>query len=170
MKRAFAIAALLIALSTACEAEPRWCSITGRTPKDGFYYPAIARAARVAGVVLSRIIYSPDGTVLRVEPISGPRLLSDSLAAQMMKWQVQTDAKGSEECQTLVIAHFRMLDSRDTNASEQKEFELPSILRLLVEAEPLTIDVMDIDPAPLRGWKLWRYEIKNMFRGRSGSG
>ena len=90
-----------------CFAEPRWCSITGRGPNDTVVYPPIAKAARVQGNVASRIVYTPSGEVVRVEPIWGPVMLVNSVHDQLMRWNPRTDATGSEFCETLVAFSFR---------------------------------------------------------------
>ena len=134
-------------LTIACHAEPRWCSISAKDPSNKFWYPPIARAARVSGVVLSHIIYLPNGTVERVEPISGPRLLSDSLRAQLMEWTVKTDATGDELCQTLVIAEFTLRESSGPTPAAKTQVSPPGVLRLSVEDEVIEIS----DPAAYIG-------------------
>jgi MoxR-like ATPase len=105
------------------------------------------------------MIYAPNGKVVRVEPISGPRLLSSSLAQQMMDWIVRTDASGDELCQTLVIAKFTMRDSGQAATEEPRQVAEPSILRLFAETAPLPLDVEIEDPAPLRGFGMFRSEV-----------
>ena len=136
MKKSTAFLVGLGLLASLCRAEPRWCSVVSNDPSNKLIYPPIARAARVPGVVLVHMIYAPNGKVVRVEPISGPRLLSSSLAQQMMDWTVRTDASGDELCETLVIAKFTMLDSGQAAPKEPSRVTEPSILRLSVETEP----------------------------------
>ncbi len=165
MRRALPVSLILIAVACGGRAEPRWCSLSGRDPSNKFFYPPIARAARVSGVVLSHLIYTPNGNVQRVEPISGPRLLSDSLAGQLMDWTVKTDAVGTELCQTLVIAEFRIVDeNNDSTSVETKPKAGTAILWLSVKVEhPVLIDTVIIDPAPLKGFRLFRSEVKWRF-------
>jgi len=96
------------------------------------------------------MIYVPNGKVVRVEPIFGPRLLSDNLARQLMDWNVKTDAAGDQLCVTLVIAKFTMLDTNQNPPEEPALAAEPSILRLHVETSPLVLDTVVSDPAPLR--------------------
>ena len=132
------LAALLLCLPASwSSAEPRWCAITGTDPTNKIIYPPIARAARVQGVVLLRMIYVPNGPVVRTEPVSGPKMLSTSLAGQLQEWTVRTDAAGGEECQTLVVANFELVESGRLPPNEPKIENVSSILRLNVEAEPL---------------------------------
>jgi hypothetical protein len=164
MKRLVQIAICLGALASACHAEPRWCSISEVDPSNKFSYPPIARVARVWGTVTMRMLYEPNGKVVRIEPISGPRLLSESLRGQLNDWIVKTDAAGSELCQTLVIAEFYLSDASDSSLSEPKIVLEPSILRLSATVQPLLLDVVISDPAPLKGWKLVRFEIRSKLR------
>jgi hypothetical protein len=132
-------------------------------------YPAIARLARVSGVVLSRIIYSPSGKVLDVEQISGPPMLSSWTADQLKKWSVKTDATGDENCQELVITEFKMNDSRELPPTLIPHPEPPNILRLSVETELIPFETNTYDPAPLKGWQALRhdlgYKLKRLFGG-----
>lgn len=153
--------------TSQCSAEPRWCSVAGKDLSNKFIYPPIARAARVSGVVLSRMIYSPSGKVLEVQPVSGPRLLSNLLTAQLIEWTVKTNVPGDELCQTLVIAEFRLHDSYAAPPVPVPQPEPPSILRLLAEADPIPTEVVISDPGPLRGWTALRvkfgYRLRRVF-------
>jgi len=118
-----------------CKADTRWCSITGGGSSDTLFYPPIARAAFVHGVVLSRVTYSTTGQVVKVEAISGPPMLSTSLSEQMGKWTVRTDATGEGLCQSLVIADFRLHDSSDPVPIRPTFPAISSILRLSADGE-----------------------------------
>ena len=102
------IVAGIVCAAAQCHTEPRWCSITGRGANDTMVYPPIARAARVQGVVVSRIVYAQNGEVVRMEPVFGPAMLSDSVSKQLSQWNIKTDATGGELCQSLIIADFRL--------------------------------------------------------------
>jgi hypothetical protein len=148
-----------VALASLCHAEPRWCNVTGKDPSNKFIYPPIARAARVSGVVLLQMIYIPNGKVQKIEPISGPRILSDILARQLMDWTVKTDATGDELCETLVIATFELADSYPSTLEGTWAGIGPGTLHLSAETSPLPIAMVNSDPAPLRGWNLFRHEL-----------
>jgi hypothetical protein len=168
MKRFVQLAICLAALASVCHAEPRWCSISEKDPSNKFTYPPIARAARVWGHVMMRMIYAPNGKVVRFEPISGPRLLSSSLQGQLNDWIVRTDAVGPELCQTPVIADFYLSDAGESSQNEPKVVLEPSIVRLTATTQPLVLDVVISDPAPLKGWKLVRFEIRSKLRHAFG--
>jgi len=141
MKRFLAILMVLTA-ATIAHAEPRWCSITGKGPNDKVLYPPIAKIARVNGLVLSRIIYRPNGKVEKVENISGPPMLVRFLAAQMMDWNIKTDASGEQLCETLVIAKYQLNEPSGCDAAPEQEpkpidVSTPSILRLELSASPI---------------------------------
>ena len=118
-----------------CNADTRWCSIAVGGSSEALIYPPIARAARVYGVVLSRVTYSTTGEVVRVEAISGPPMLSNSLGEQMGKWSIKTDATGEGLCQSLVIADFRLHDSSDPVPIRPTFPAISSILRLSADGE-----------------------------------
>jgi hypothetical protein len=153
------------ALATICQAEPRWCSVSASDPSNKIAYAPIARAARVSGVVLAHMIYVPNGKVERVEPISGPIMLSRSLSDQLMGWTVRTDTLGDELCETLVIANYSFSDFGD---SVHIDKALPSILRISIQVEALIISDPGADPSGFSNlrWRLRR--VKNwLFRHRN---
>lgn len=157
MKRAFALALSVMVLTAIGRAEPRWCSIVDKDPSNKVFYPPIARAARVPGVVLARIIYLPNNKVEKVETISGPPIIANGLKLQLMGWTIRTDAKGDGLCESLVIAKFTI------TAGEPKEANVTlrqSIVQLDAEGSPPVLDTAISDPAPLRGWKLMRACIR----------
>ncbi len=124
-------------IASPCQAEPRWCSVTGRGPNDVLVYPPIARAARVQGVVVSRIVYLPNGKVVRVESIFGPAMLSESVSKQLSNWIVRTDAIGDELCESLLIAEFQFDEPGVETPAAGPTRGAPSILRMSVTEEVL---------------------------------
>jgi hypothetical protein len=106
MPRILLLALLILALVGVASAETRWCDVTGRGAQDAIVYPPIAKAAHVYGLVMGRVIFTPDGKVTGFEPIRGPVMLQDALRRQLSTWTVQTKATGTEACQTLVVADF----------------------------------------------------------------
>jgi hypothetical protein len=165
LRRLVLFVTCLVALASVCHAEPRWCSISGKDPSNKFFYPPIARAARVWGLVMMRMIYAPNGKVIRFEPISGPPLLSATLRGQLGDWIVKTDATGEELCETLVIARFTLHDPPGTKLEGPKFTLEPSIALLSVDTEPIpSLDTVVSDPAPLHGTTLFRAEVKWKLR------
>jgi hypothetical protein len=161
MKLLVHVAICLGALTCLCHAEPRWCSISQKDPSNKFAYPPIARAARVTGHVMMRMIYAPNGKVVRFEPISGPALLSNSLRGQLSDWTVKTDARGDELCETLVIAEFIIHAVPGAKLEETKFTLEPSIMRLSADTEPNPpLDIVISDPAFPRGFRLFRLEVE----------
>lgn len=155
------VALLVLACALRCAAEPRWCSVIGRGTQDKVAYPPIARYARVTGVVLGIVTYIPNGAVASFEPVSGPRLLSDSLGRQLAEWTIISDALGNEQCRSLVIATFRMDNSDSPESSARIKYEAGSVLRLSVSTfPPPPLDVSISDPTPLTGFKLFRTQMR----------
>ena len=98
-----------------------------------------------------RMIYVPNGKVVRFEPISGPQMLSASMQSQLSDWIVKTDATGDELCETLVIADFHLSDSIDHSQDATKVDIEPSIFRISAESE--TICLCDPDGTLSISWK-----------------
>ena len=108
MRKWLGLAMLVLIPAAAFGAEPRWCEVTGRAAGDTLAYPPIAKAARVSGIVVSRMVYSTSGKVESVERVFGPMMLAASVEQQLKNWTVQTRATGDQPCETLVIAEFRL--------------------------------------------------------------
>lgn len=168
------IISLLAASVITAEAEPRWCSVTGKAVSDRLSFPPIAKAARVEGVVVGRIIFEPSGKIAAFEPVFGPVMLAKSLEQQMASWNLANDAKGDDLCETLVIARFRFkepasCDSRPDTPTGY-DFSTPGILRLDLGAYPYVIcdpggTVTPLNPARLLFYKLKR-GLRRLTHGR----
>ncbi|HWA93397.1 MAG TPA: hypothetical protein VG844_02260 [Terracidiphilus sp.] len=135
---------VLIGAAVLGHAKERWCSVSGQGTKVTLVYPPIAKAARVQGVVLAHVIYEPNGRVIRIEPISGPAMLTNSIKRQVIAWTLNTDSKGDEPCMSLLIANFRLSDDLFIPVELNRELPLPSTIRITVEAMQIVIS----DPAP----------------------
>ncbi len=170
MKKGAVIVLVLAAFVAACRAEPRWCPVVGKDSSDRFFYPPIARAARVSGVVLERVIYLPSGTVQSFEFVSGPPILAAGLEHEMKGWSLRTGDKGEEACVSLVIAEFRLDESSGESTSQPIDVSVPGILRLRASAAPICL----CDPGgyasrrPL--FQRVRRAIRRMFVRHSGVG
>jgi hypothetical protein len=130
----------LVSLAALCHAEPRWCAVTGRDSSNKFFYPPVARAARVSGIVVGRLFFLPDGKMQKFEPISGPSMLAGMLDEQLGVWTLRTDVSGSELCQTIVIAEF---DLKGIDQSKNKRVDTskwPTVMRLHVATSPMPIE------------------------------
>lgn len=119
LKRAVLILLVLCIPATLGHAEPRWCSISGIGASDAMPYPAIARAARVSGVVVGRIQFLPSGTVTGFDPVFGPPMLLKPVAEQLRKWTIQTSAAGQEPCQTLAVFKFSIGEPNSAHSTEK---------------------------------------------------
>jgi len=165
----FVTVVLWIFASLLCSAEPRWCVVSEKDSSNTLLYPPIARAARVQGVVVMRMIYTPNGGGLRTEPVFGPVMLSNALASQLLNWTVKTDATGDQQCVTLVIAEFRFDDEAYRPLPAQPN--IPGIHRISVESEVLVIS----DPGGVitgnNPFRRFAYKVrrlaKRVFHGQS---
>ena len=134
--KTFAAVVLWTLATLLGHSEPRWCAPSARDSSNTLVYPPIAQAARVQGVVVMRMIYAPNGKVIRTEPVFGPVLLSNGLGSQLLNWTVKTEAPGEGQCVTLVIAGFRFHDAGEPpSRALSAEPSGSGILRLSVELE-----------------------------------
>jgi len=121
---------VLVTLSCSrCHSEPPWCAVSLKDTSNTLVYPPIARAERVQGVVVMRMVYVPNGMVMRTELVFGPAMLSASLTRQLLEWTLKTDAVGNDECMTLLIAEFRFHDPGQSSRLQQHGPAAPGILR-----------------------------------------
>jgi len=165
----FAVVVFCMLVPVICPAEPRWCAVSQKDPSNNLVYPPIARAARVQGVVVMRMIYEPNGKVERTEPVFGSVLLADSVTKQLLNWTVKTDATGNEQCVTLVTAEFHFHDLDQTPQFVPTQQTRPGMLRIMVESEVLIIS----DPAATftsgNPFRVFAYKVrrltKRLFRG-----
>ena len=165
--KTFAIILLVTLSSLQCHGEPRWCAVSAKDSSDSLVYPPIARAARVQGVVVMRMVFAPDGKVVRTEPVFGPAMLSASLTSQLLNWTVKTDAVGDQECMTLVIAEFRFHDPDEPSRLQPQGPTAPGILRVSVDSEVLIISdpagtISNGNPLKVFAFKLRRI-TRNLF-------
>jgi hypothetical protein len=149
MRRPILLILIAVACVLPCSAQTRWCSVAGRGPQDTIVYPPVARAARVTGLVMGYLKFTPEGKVTEFEPIQGPAMLRESLKRQFSTWTLQTNAAGSELCQTLVVAKFEFCDhgvpcedGPSCSTESVVSFE-PSILRIQTRSQIVWI----CDPA-----------------------
>jgi hypothetical protein len=133
------VVALLV---PACRAEARWCDVLGHGDGDKILYPPIARAARVSGTVLARIVYTAQGDVTDVTSISGSPMLATSVREQLKSWHLKTNASGNDLCESLAIIDFRVVTD-DKPAGPPPQPTSGSIMRLSIEIQPLILS----DPA-----------------------
>jgi len=133
------LALFITATAGTCCAQPRWCTITSLGPGQNLLYPPIAKAARVQGHVMERVIYLPGGGALSFEFISGPRMLAASLEDQMKEWIIRTSASGDAPCTTLVIADFTLDDTSGEARNTPIDVSIRSILQLKVSTTPICL-------------------------------
>jgi hypothetical protein len=162
---------VLGSFACACLAEPRWCLVVGEDASNKLVYPPIGKAARVWGLVTARMVYEPNGKVVRVEPIWGPAMLSHAVSDQLMNWTVKTEATGDELCETLVIAKFRLHGPGQSLPAEAAQSAAPSILRMTVDGEYVVIsDPMNV-VSTRNPFRILKYELKGavkaMFRSNN---
>jgi hypothetical protein len=160
VKRKLSLVLSVAALASLSHAEARWCSITGLGEGQNLRYVPIARAARVSGVVLDRVIYLPNGTVQSFEPVSGPKMLVAGLESQMKEWTIKTNARGDEPCVSLVIADFKIDDAAGESKPKPVDVSTPSMLRLGVSGSTPCL----CDPVGILGRPTLVARVRNAIR------
>jgi len=163
--KAICVAVLLGAISMVAHADARWCSISSLGPGQNLIYPPIARAARVSGHVMERVIYSPGKGATSFEFISGPGMLSKGLEDQMRRWTISTVATGDAPCMTLVIADFKLDERSGDSTAQPMDVSVSSIVHMQVSTAPLIISDPAIDATTKASWP-YRigYSVRNGFR------
>jgi hypothetical protein len=170
MRILLALAPMVVLTSSLCSGEPRWCSVRSDF-SNTVVYPPIARAARVSGVVVMRMVYAPNGKALRTEPVFGPQMLSNSVTGQMKDWIVRTDDQGDELCETLVIAKFEFhVPDEPPLPPIPAQSEPPSLLRIWIRSELLVISdpgvTISSNPFRMFEYKV-RRAVKRLFHKTS---
>ena len=164
----FLIISSLAVSVMAAEAEPRWCSATGKAASDRLSFPPIAKAARIEGVVVGRIHFQPSGKVARFEQIFGPGMLAKSLEQQMASWTLANEAKGDDLCETLIVARFRFKEPASCDprpdVPTEYDFSTPGILRLDLSAYPYLICDPNSTVTSSNRARLLLYKVKRGLR------
>lgn len=170
MKRILLLVVVILASAGAASAETRWCDLTGHGPQDGVVYPPIAKAARVSGLVMGYLKFTPDGKVTGFDPIQGPAMLRESLRQQLSTWTLQTRATGTEACQTLVVGDFRLcFDNEPCTGVNGISFEAGLPRFSVIGNTPRYICILDnavIGPPqnPIRHvWYSTRHAFRKLF-------
>jgi hypothetical protein len=126
---------LLSAFAVPCIAQTRWCSVSWKLSGDSLYYPPIARAASVTGTTIERITFTPNGSVLSVDPVLGHPLIAKPIATQLNKWSIKTNDQGNQPCQALVVVTFSFGDSE----SYAEAWTALSTVKVSIQAKPLVL-------------------------------
>lgn len=90
-----------------------WC-VMKPSRVDAPLYPPIAKAARVQGVVISRLEFDANGNVSKVEIVNGPALLAKAVETSEAHWVFRSDTS-ADGCQILVISEFSLSESEQAN-------------------------------------------------------
>jgi len=73
-------------------------------------YPEAARKAGMQGLVVLDAVIAPDGSVKRLRPVSGPKLLVQAATAAVQSWKFEPYLSGGEavEVETTIAVEFRL--------------------------------------------------------------
>jgi len=110
-----------------------WC-VMKPVKFDGPLYPPIAKAARVQGVVISRLEFDWTGGVSKVETVSGPAMLAKAVENSAAHWIFQAHVH-TEGCQVLVVSEFTLSESEQANEDKTPwPYTPPGVYRQRIRA------------------------------------
>jgi hypothetical protein len=109
------------------------------------------------------MIYTPNGKVLRTEPVFGLVMLSNALAGQLLSWTVKTDVTGDEQCVTLMIVGFHFHDPDGRSQPLPPQPNVQGVLRSSVESEVLVLSDAGAD-ITTSSFRAFGYEIRKFAR------
>jgi hypothetical protein len=148
------------------DSETRWCEVTGVSDDSKVTYPPIAKAARVSGAVIGRVLFVPGGGVTGFQPIFGPPMLAHYAGEQVKSWALRTSAQGDEPCETLLIVTYRFI-APASEAGPPLITAEPGVLKVSVEGIPLALSgdpEIQIDRSGFR--YLW-WKVRRLLAGHS---
>ncbi|MBB5058951.1 hypothetical protein HDF16_003674 [Granulicella aggregans] len=102
------------------QAEGSGCGLSAIREATTLLYPPIAKAAHVSGQVIAMMKFSPDGTVLDVEILSGPEMLRKSARDFLAGWTVNPYG-GSRACP--VVITYNIGDAEEHDKFIQKDMQ-----------------------------------------------
>jgi outer membrane biosynthesis protein TonB len=110
-KSAWLLLLTAFAATASCRqvsAQEPWCADATRIEAPMIPFPPLARAAHVSGAVIGRLLLSEQGTVQKLDVVSGPGMLVSAVDAQVKKWKFRPQQLGPHECQVLLIVEFTL--------------------------------------------------------------
>ena len=145
----------LLLLALPCFAQARWCNTVKLLPEDKLLYPPLARAARVSGIVISRMTVTSTGSVSDVEIVSGYPLLAGTASEQIKKWKLTSDATAESACLALLIVDFSF-EEYPSEKSKAWSVSAPNIVKIAVVTTTPPFETSISDPA-LRKIHRWHW-------------
>jgi len=139
---------LWLLLASASYAQTRWCNTIKLLPEDKLIYPPIARAARVAGLVISRVTVTSTGSVGDIENIFGYPMLAETASRQIKEWKLISDVTSGSPCLGLVIVDFSF-EEHPPEKSKAWSACTPNMVKIAVVTTTLALETTISDPAPI---------------------
>jgi|SRR5581483_6130749 len=90
-------------------------------------YPPLARAARIQGTVVVRVILEDAGTVKEAEPISGAELLIPDCLTNVKKWRFRPNPRKT----AVIVYEFRMPGGECNSVSGLFMFRGPNLATII---------------------------------------
>ena len=92
---------LAFAMSVTCLAQKNDCDLHTVSDSTTPYYPPIARAAHVDGIVIMIVTFERDGSVENTSILSGPKLLQQSAVDYVKGWKAN-EYSGIRNCPIVI--------------------------------------------------------------------
>ena len=110
-----------------------WC-VMKPSKTNAPAYPPIAKAARIQGVVISRLEFDANGNASKVEIVNGSALLAKAVEISEAHWVFLSDTD-TAGCQILVISEFSLSESEQANDDTRPwPYTPPGIYRQRIRA------------------------------------
>lgn len=103
-----------------------------------FYYPPLARQARIGGEVMLRVTIDSMGKVDSVSILKGHPLLVQAAADTVKHWQFSNSSGNSLEFE--LTCEFGLRDKTADNPDEEMFFDAPQHIRIVVNAAAVNTD------------------------------
>jgi hypothetical protein len=148
---------LLCLLSATCLAQEAPCGLTSMKETTPLWYPPIAKAAHVGGMVIFLVTFKRSGKVDDVEVLSGRKLLQTP-ASLYVKGLRANEYGGPRTC-PIVVNYVIQQDEAALRPVERKDIQHVTIYaKSLVISDP----EMDVEKPRKRFWPFSRHEPKHL--------
>jgi hypothetical protein len=148
---------LLLALSATSIAQEAPCGLTSMNETTPLWYPPIAKAAHVGGMVIFLVAFKRSGEVDDVEVLSGPKLLQTP--ASLYVKGLRANEYGSPRTCPIVVNYVIQQDEAALRPVERKDIQ-----HVTIYAKPIVISDPEIyvEKSRKRFWLFSRHEPKHL--------
>ena len=148
---------LLLLLSSTCVAQEAPCGLTSIKETTSLWYPPIARAARVEGMVIFLVSFKLSGEVEDVQVLSGPKLLQTP-ATTYVKGLRANEYGGTRTC-PIIVRYVLQPDGLEADRIDHIDIQ-----HVTIYTKPIVISdpEMDIEKPKKRFWPFNTHKPKHL--------